>query len=249
MSRRLALTALFALVATSAAAAPAQQFRYTYKGDGFDGQLWSGDDCRNANLYVYGADAFFKAGPGQPATSNYGSAEAYVYDWCTGSQGWAWVDLSGSAVVNARGPNATTSVSGSVSIPMGHYEQGTEEVCWTYEEACYDENWNWCDCAGECTYEYPAGEYCEYPWIWVSDGDSLMGFNLTFTPEGTVSRGTSQYSTKNEQGMYRYRNNGTFRPAIISGTWALDGRDLFATGGGYGSLWNTNGGEMSIWRW
>lgn len=248
MLRSLSLLALFTLAATAATAAPAQQYRSTFKGDGFDAGLWSGDECRQVSMYMYGADTFYKNGPGQPATYNYASADVSIYDSCSNSWGWGWTDLTG-AVVNARGTNATTTVSGSVAVPMGHWEQSTEEVCWTYEEVCYDENWNWCDCANECAFEYPAGEYCEYPWNWVSDGDALIGFNLTLTPDGSTYRGMTSYSGKNDYGMYRYRSNGTSRAAVVSGTWVLDGRDLFANGGGYGNLWNTTGGEMSIWRW
>lgn len=248
MLRSLALAALFTLAATAATAAPAQQYRYSYRGDGFEASLWSGDECRSVNFWVYGADSFYKNGPGQPAAANYAQASVDVYDWCTQSWGWAWTDLTG-AVVNARGPGSSSSVSGSMAVPMGHWEPGTEEVCDSWEENCWDDNWNPCDCAGECTYEYPAGEWCYYPEVWVSDGDALIGFNLTLTPEGTVYRGMNSGGSRSAYGMSRYRSNGTYRPATVSGTWVMDGRDLFATGGGYGNLWTTTGGELSIYRW
>lgn len=248
MSRRLALAALLSLAASAAVAAPPSSYRYTYKGDGFDAQLWSYDGCREIGLYLRGADQFWKSGPGAPATNNYVGADAWIYDYCSQSYGWAWLDLTG-AVLNARGVNATTTLVGSMDIPVGHWEEGTVEECYSWEEQCYDDNWNPCDCAGECAFEYPAGSYCYFPWVWVDDGARTMAFNLTMTPEGSAWRGMNMYSGKSKTGMYRYRYNGTNRSATLSGTWVLDGQDLLGSAGSWANVWNTNGGEVSIWRY
>lgn len=248
MSRRLALVALFSLAASSAVAAPPSIYRSTYKGDGFDAQLWNYDGCREISLYLRGSDSFWKGGPGQPMSSNYVAADAYVADWCNQSWGWAWLDLTGTDL-NARGVNASTTLNGSMDVAMGHWEAGTVEECYSWEEACYDENWNPCDCAGECTFEYPAGTYCYYPDVWVDDGAHTMGFNLTLTPDGSSWRGINMQSYKSENGMYRYRSNGTNRNALVSGTWVFDGQDLMGSSGSWASVWNTNGGDLSIWRY
>ncbi len=247
MLRSLSLVAFAALVATPAAAA-AEQWRYSSKGDGFSAELHTYQDCSSTDLYVYGSDYATKVGPGQPQRSNYMYAYASAYDCTTNSYGWGYVDL-GNARITARGTNASASASGTIDLQFGHWEPGTVEECWSWEAQCYDADWNWCDCANECAYEYEAGEYCYYPEVWVDDGVRTMGFNLTLAPTGVTERGTNMGSYKGPNGMYRYRYSGTTRYSNVTGTWVLEGQDLLANAWSWATLWSTNSGELSLWRY
>ena len=235
----LALALTFAVAVPAAAAAPTQS-RSTFRGDGFDASLWSRDNCRDISLYFNGSDYSTKDGPGQPQSSNYLSGYASIYDSCLGSWGSASIAQL-NATIDAKGPNATTTLRGSVEVQTGHYEQDTVETCSSYEAYCYT------DWQGNQVCE-PAGQYCYFASIYVADPSQTLSFNLSITPNGDTYRGMSMGTQKGPNGFYRYRYTGTQRSGTLTGSVLLDGEDIFTAAQSWSNVWTANSGSMSIYK-
>ncbi len=243
----LSLLAFVVLSAFPAGAAAPQRSNTSFRGDGFEGGLWTDDGCASMSLWFYGADYSTKEGAGQPTSTNYVAGYFSSYDACTNSYGWA--DLTNLvANVNAKGINATTTVSGSAEVAFGHYEAGTVEECYSYEASCYDAEWNFCDCAEECAFEYEAFEECYIPSVWVDDGTRTLGFSLNVAPTGDTFRGMNMGTQKGPNGLYRYRYTGSSRYGSMTGTVSLDGTPI-DTSSAYGSVWTANSGSMSLFKY
>lgn len=236
-------TILLALLACTSAAAQGNNTTSTsnFRGDGFSGYRWSSDGCRTIDVYLSGSDYWWR-NDGQPQSSNYLWGYAWVFDCETQSWGWAYIDQN-NATLDARGPTGgRTTVRGSVEIQSGHWEQDTEETCFTWEEYC------WTDWNGEQRCE-PAGEYCYYSWHWVQDPSQTLAFDLAIAPEGDTYRGVSMSTQKGPSYMYRYRYTGSERYGAMSGSLTLDGEDLLGTTSGLASVWTANSGSMTAFRY
>lgn len=240
MSRvSLSILSLVTLLSLPAAAA-AEQSNYTFRGDGFDGYLASNDGCRDVQIYFSASDYSQMVAPGQPQSSNSVWGYAYVFDCETQSWGWGSFDQL-DADLAARGPNATSTIRGSIEIQSGHWEQSDVETCFTYE------GWCWTDWDGNEVCE-PAGEYCYFEWNFVLDPSKTLEYDLAIAPSGDSYRGVSIGAQKGPNAMYRYRYTGTQRYGAVEGTMTLDGEDMMARAYSWGSAWTASSGSLAIYH-
>lgn len=234
----LALASLVALTASSSSLAT-QQYQSTFRGDGFDASLYSYDGCLDVSMYFNGSDYAQKSGPGQPLTSNYLFGYVQIFDCETQSFSWAYIDQI-NASIDAKGPNATSRLSGSFEVEQGRWEPTGEQFCYTYE------GWCWTDWDGNEVCE-EGGEYCYDEYVFVLLSSKTLTFDLSLAPSGDAYRGMSMSSAKGPYGMYRSRYTGTQRYGDVTGTLTLDGEDLMAGSYSWANVWTATSGSVSVY--
>lgn len=165
------------------------------------------------------------------------SAYFYQYDECNSTSVSVWA----SEMVSKSAPGAPTDQT------EAFVSYGT---------------WNWC--TGQYSYGYGSGTNVTFQPGNSLSGASLTGtftlydyptgssktasVNLTWTGTGTTNRENSHYTSHWMGGISKYRYNGSYRTADVSGSVTVDGKNVTSGLTSEGYLNSSNSGSMQLYR-